>query len=116
MLRRKVILSVFMVLALMSFGAGICIDLYFSQRSPAEPRPEEGKIYRHSANKSTFYLTRDQLIVSYLPVYGFFLSFGALAYFGVRWKLIKVAVRQPPLRFPKATKEKPDDADEPPHV
>ena len=107
---RKVILSVFMVLALISFGAGVYIDLNFSQHSPTQPRPEEGKIYQHVANKVTVYLTKRQLIVSYIPVYGFILSFGASAYFGVRWKLIKLASRQPKPQLPKPDKRNSDDS------
>lgn len=105
---RKIILSIFMALALISFGAGIYIDLKFSQHSPTQPRPEEGKIYQHVANKITVYLTKNELIISSLPVYGFFLSFGALAYFGVRWKLIKLAARQPKPQLPKADKKTDD--------
>jgi hypothetical protein len=106
---RKIILSVFMGLALISFGAGIYVDTNFSQHSPKQPRPDEGKVYQHVANKTTVYLTKWQWIVSYIPVYGFILSFGALAYFGVRWKLIKLASRQPKPQLPKAEKKKTDD-------
>jgi len=102
---RKITLAVFMGLALISFGAGVYIDTNFSQHSPTQPRPEEGKIYRRSANKVYVYLTKKQLIVSYVPVYGFLLSFVALAYFGVRWKLIKLASRQPKPQLPKADKK-----------
>ena len=98
-----------MGLALISFGAGVYVDTNFSQHSPKQPRPEEGKIYRHNANKVNVYLTKNELIISLLPVYGFFLSFGALAYFGVRWKLIKLASRQPKPQLPKR-EEKADDA------
>ena len=95
-----------MFLALISFGAGVYVDLNFSQHSPTQPRPEEGKIYRHTSNKVIVYLTKKELIVSYLPVYGFLLSFGALAYFGIRWKLIKLAAREPKPQLPKADKRK----------
>lgn len=95
-----------MGLALISFGAGVHVDTNFSQQSPKQPIPEEGKIYRHVANKTTVYLTKRQLIVSYIPVYSFILSFGALAYFGVRWKLLKLAARQPKPQLPKADKKK----------
>ena len=103
---RKIILWVFMGLALISFGAGLYIETNFSQHSPKQPRADEGKVYRHVANKTTVYLTKRQLIISYIPVYGFILSFGALAYFGVRWKLIKLAARQPKPQFPKADKKR----------
>jgi len=102
---RKIVLLVFMSLALISFGVGLYVDLNFSQHSPTQPRPEEGKVYQHVANKTTVYLTKRQLIVSYIPVYGFILSFGALAYLGVRWKLIKLASRQPKPQLPKAENE-----------
>src|SRR5262245_58267565 len=108
---RKIIVSLFTLLTLISFGAGVYIDLNFSQRGPTQPRPEEGKIYRYTANKVIVYLSKKELIISRIPVCGFFVSFGALAYFGVRWKLIKLVVRQPKLQFPKATKKKPDDTD-----
>ena len=103
---RKIILWFFTFLALISFGASLYIDMNLSQNSPTQPRPEEGKIYRHTANRVDVYLTKKELIISSLPVYGFFLSFGALAYFGVRWKMIKLAARQPKPQLPKADKKK----------
>lgn len=95
-----------MCLALLSVAAGMYIDLTFSQLKPTQPRPEEGRIYQQIANKVNVYLTKRELIISLLPVYGFFLSFGAVAYFGVRWKMIKLATRQPKPQFPKSDKKK----------
>ena len=50
---RKAILATFVCLALMSFCGVVLVDLYFSQHSRTEPRPEEGKTYRVVSNKVT---------------------------------------------------------------
>jgi hypothetical protein len=106
MSRRKLILATFVFLALISFGAGIFVHLYFAQHSPTEPRPREGKTYRAIANKVSVYLTREELIAFYLPGISFFVWFGALGYFGVRWRLVKVASGSPEFEFPVARKQK----------
>lgn len=93
--RRKAILTAFMCLALMSFCSGLLVDVYFSQHSPTEPRPAEGKTYRVVSNKVSVYLTKQQLIAHYLPPCSFFVCFGVLAYFGVRWGFMKVPMKQP---------------------
>jgi hypothetical protein len=95
MSRRKAIFATFFGLALISFGAGLLIDLHFSQNSPTKPRPEEGRINAITLNRVTVYVTDQELIVTRLPVCSFFVWFGAVAYFGVRWKLIKFATKQP---------------------
>jgi hypothetical protein len=100
------ILATFVFLALISFGVGLFVDLYFAQHSPTEPRAREGKTYRVIANKVSVYLTREEYIGFYLPGVSFFVWFGALAYFGVRWRLIKVASRSPEFEFPVARKKK----------
>ena len=108
--RRKAILATFAFLALISFCGGLLFDIHLSQNSPTEPRPEEGKTYHVVANKVGVYLTRQQLIAFYIPGCSFFVWFGALAYFGVRWRIMQVPVRQPKFKVPKATKKKSNDA------
>jgi hypothetical protein len=105
MSRRKALLITFELLAVVSFCAGVFVDIYFSQHSPTEPRPEEGKTHLVSSNKVRIYLTSQELIAFYLPNVSFFLWFAALAYFGVRWRLIPVATRQPEFKFPVAKKK-----------
>jgi len=48
-------------------------------------------------------------MIFYLPSFSFFVWFAATAYFGVRWRLMKVAVKQPEFRFPVAKKKNDDD-------
>lgn len=105
MSRRKALLITFVFLALVSFCAGVLVDIYFSQHSPPEPRPEEGKTHLVVSNKIRVYLTSHELMVFYLPNVSFFLWFTALAYFGVRWKLMRVATRQPEFKYPVARKK-----------
>ena len=95
MLRRKIILGTFVSLALISFVGGIFVDYYFSQHSPRRPEPEVGRTYRVTADKIEVYVTKYELIVIRLPVISFFIWFGAMLYFGVRWKFMQVAVKEP---------------------
>ena len=106
MSRRKLILATLVFLALISFGAGIFVHLYFAQHSPTEPISREGKTYLVTSNKVNVYLSSEELIAFYLPGISFFVWFGALAYFGARWRLIKVASRSPEFEFPVARKKK----------
>jgi hypothetical protein len=108
-MRRKAILATFVGLALMSFCGGVLVDLYLSQHSPTEPRAEEGKTYPVVLNKITVYLTKKQLIASHLPGYSFFVCFGLLAYFGVRWRLMQVPAKRPVFNFREVRKKKGDD-------
>jgi hypothetical protein len=47
------------------------------------------------SNKVDIYLTKRELIVFRVPGYSFFLWFAAMLYFGVSWKFIQVAVKEP---------------------
>ena len=93
--RRRIILGTFVTLALISFVGGIFVDYYFSQHNPRKPEPEVGRTYSVTVNKVEVYVTRYELIVIRLPAISFFTWFGAMAYFGVRWKFMQVAVRKP---------------------
>jgi hypothetical protein len=104
--RRKIILATFTLLALISFAGGILIDIYFAQHNPTEPRPAQGQIHPVSSNKVRVYLSNRELIIFYLPGVSFFVWLGAISYFGVRWKLIKMAMKQPKYTFPVARKRK----------
>ena len=105
MSRRKALLITFELLAVVSFCAEVLVAIYFSQHSPTEPRPEEGKTHLVFSNKVRVYLTSQELIAFYLPSVSFFLWFAALAYFGVRWRLMQVATRQPDFKYPVTRKK-----------
>jgi hypothetical protein len=94
-LRRRIILYTFNGLALISFCGSVFVDYYFSQHSPREPEPEVGRTYRVVSNKVDVYLTKRELIALRVPGYSFFLWFAAILYFGVRWKFMQVAVKEP---------------------
>jgi hypothetical protein len=51
-----------------------------------------------TADKVEVYVTKYELIVIRLPVVSFFIWFGAMLYFGVRWKFMQVAVKEPEYR------------------
>ena len=110
-LRRRIILVTFSCLALISFLGGIFVDYYFSQHNPRRPEPEVGRTYWVTADKVKIYVTKYELIVIRLPVVSFFIWFGAMLYFGVRWKLIQVPVKEPEYRAgARVTKKNKDDA------
>jgi hypothetical protein len=94
-LRRRIILYTFSCLALISFVGGIFVDYYFSQHNPRRPEPGVGRTYWVTADKVEVYVTKYELIAIRLPVVSFFIWFAAILYFGVRWKFIQVAVKQP---------------------
>ena len=94
-LRRRIIFVTFYCLALISFCGWLFVDYYFSQHNPREPKPEVGRTYRVVSNKADVYLTKRELIVFRVPAYSFFLWFAAILYFGVRWKLVQMAVKEP---------------------
>src|SRR5882724_6549819 len=94
-LRRRIILITFSCLALISFVGGIFLDYYFSQHNPRRPEPEVGRTYWVTADKVEVYVTKYELIAIRLPGVSFFIWFGAMLYFGVRWKFIQVAVKEP---------------------
>jgi hypothetical protein len=106
--RRKAILATFTLLALISLGGGILVDVYFSEHSPTSPRPVDGQTHPVISNKVRVYLTRQELVIFYLPSFSFFVWFAAIAYFGVRWRLMKVAMKQPEFGFPVAKKKNDD--------
>jgi len=106
--RRKVILATFTLLALISLGGGLLVDTYFSQHSPTDPLPVNGQTHPVISNKVRVYLTRQELMIFYLPSFSFFASFAAIAYFGVRWRFMKLAAKQPKFSFPVAKKENDD--------
>ncbi|HEY8228108.1 MAG TPA: hypothetical protein VIG25_22760 [Pyrinomonadaceae bacterium] len=112
MSRRKLIVAIFVFIAVLSVCAGILIDLYFSKRNPTTPMPQQGKIYSVISNKRRVYLNRPQLIIFYLPVVNFFVSFAAIGYLGVRWKLLEVPVRQPKFELPQTKKKQSDKKQE----
>jgi len=80
---------------LISFCGDLFVDYYFSQHNPREPEPEVGRIYRVVSNKVDVYLTKRELMAFRVPGYSFFIWFAAILYFGVRWKFIQVAVKEP---------------------
>jgi hypothetical protein len=94
-LLRKIILGAFFSLALISFVGGIFVDYYFSQHNPRRPEPEVGRTYWVTADKVEVYVTKYELLAIRLPVISFFIWFGAILYFGVRWKFMQVAVKEP---------------------
>ena len=94
-LRRRIILYTFSCLALISFVGGIFVDYYFSQHNPRRPEPEVGRTYWVTADKVEVYVTKYELIAINLPVVSFFAWFGAMLYFGVRWKFMQVALKEP---------------------
>jgi hypothetical protein len=95
LLRRKIILATFASLALISFVGGIFVDNYFSQHNPRKPEPEVGRTYSEIANKVEVYVTKYELIAIRLPAINFFIWFGAMLYFGMRWRFMQVAVKEP---------------------
>ena len=108
---KTIILVIFSCLALFSFLGGIFVDYYFSQHNPRRPEPEVGRTYWVTADKVEVYVTKYELIVIRLPVISFFTWFGAMLYFGVRWKLIQVPVKEPEYRSgARVTKKNNDDA------
>jgi len=106
--RRKAILASFTLLALISLAGGISVDVYFSQHRPTNPRPEDGQTHPVISNKVRVYLTRQELMIFYLPSFSFFVWFAAIAYLAVRWRLMKVAMKQPEFGFPVAKKKNDD--------
>ncbi len=94
-LRRRIILYIFSCLALISFVGGIFVDYYFSQHNPRRPEPEVGRTYWVTADKVEVYVTKYELIAIRLPVVSFFTWFGAMLYFGVRWKFMQVPLKEP---------------------
>jgi hypothetical protein len=111
LLRRKIILGAFVSLALISFVGGIFVDYYFSQHSPRRPEPEVGRTYWVTVNKVGVYVTKYELIVIRLPGVSFFIGFGAMLYFGVRWKFMQVALKEPEYRArAQITKKKKSDS------
>ena len=107
-MKRKVILTAFTFLALVSLFWWISLDLYFSQNGAREPKPEEGRIYPEVTNKVRVYLTGRERIVSRLPIYSFFISLVALLYFGARWKFMRAPVRKSESGVPLIAKKKRD--------
>jgi hypothetical protein len=93
---------------LVSFCGNIAIDSYFSQHSPREPKPDEGRVHLVVSNKVRVYLTRQELVALYLPGYSFIVWLAAMLYFGVRWKFMRVAVREPGSGVPIVPKKKGD--------
>jgi hypothetical protein len=79
---------------MISICGGFFVDYYFAQ-NPREPKPEVGRTYRVVSNKVGVYLTKRELIAFRAPGFSFFLWFAAMLYFGVRWKFMQVAVKQP---------------------
>ena len=94
-LRRRIILYTFSCLALISFVGGIFVDYYFSQHNPRRPEPEVGRTYWVTADKVEVYVTKYELIAIRLPSVSFFIWFGAMLYFGVRWKFMQVPLKEP---------------------
>jgi hypothetical protein len=111
LLRRKIILGTFVSLALISFVGGMFVDYYFSQHNPRRPEPEVGRTYWVTADKVEVYVTKYELILIRLPGISFFIWFGAMLYFGVRWKFMQVAIKEPEYRArAQITKKKKRDS------
>src|SRR5919109_793716 len=110
-LRRRPILYTFTFLALISFCGSIFVGYYFSQHSPREPQPDVGRTYGVVSNRVHVYLTKRELIAFRTPDCSFFLWFATILYFGVRWKFMQVAVKQPEYRTQaRVTKKNKDDS------
>ena len=110
-LRRRIILYTFSCLALISFVGGIFVDYYFSQHNPRRPEPEVGRTYWVTADKAEVYVTKYELIAIRLPSVSFFIWFGAMLYFGVRWKFMQVPLKEPEYLAPaRVTKKNKGDS------
>ena len=109
---RKILLSTFTGLVLLSAGGGVFLDTYYYYYSPREPKPEEGRIYPKNVHHGAHvYLTKGEELVPILLAINFALWFGAVLYFGMHWKVIEIPTKRPKSSVPQATKRKREESD-----
>ena len=109
---RKVLLSIFTGMILLSAGGMVFLDTYYYQYSPREPRPAEGRIYPKNVHHGAHvYLTRGEELMPSLLAISFALWFGTALYFGMRWKLIDLAPKTQSSSVPIIIKRKKKESD-----